>query len=93
MTHNLKDRIRRALTPIRGNARAFLAAVLVVAFAAACDVHGISEPGTLVSITVTPNATLIVGGTQQMVAVGYDAEGRAIAITPTWSVAAAGGTV
>ncbi|MHB0962152.1 MAG: ice-binding family protein [Gemmatimonadaceae bacterium] len=93
MTHNLKDRIRRALTPIRGNARAFLAAVLVVAFAAACDVHGISEPGTLVSITVTPNATLIVGGTQQMVAVGYDAEGRAIAITPTWSVAAGGGTV
>ncbi len=93
MTHHLKDRIRRALTPIRGNARAFLAAVLVVAFAAACDVHGISEPGTLKSITVTPNATLIVGGAQQMVAVGYDAEGRAIAITPTWSVAAGGGTV
>ncbi|MHB1095513.1 MAG: ice-binding family protein [Gemmatimonadaceae bacterium] len=93
MTHNLKDRIRRALTPIRGHARVFLAAVLVVAFAAACDVHGISEPGTLKSITVTPNATLIVGGTQQMVAVGYDAEGRAIAITPTWSVAAGGGTV
>lgn len=93
MTHNLKDRIRRALTPIRGNARAFLAAVLVVAFAAACDVHGISEPGTLVSITVTPNATLSVGGTQQMTAVGYDAEGRAIAISPTWSIAAGGGTV
>ncbi len=93
MTHNLKDRIRRALTPIRGNARALLAAVLVVAFAAACDVHGISDPGTLKSITVTPNATLIVGGTQQMVAVGYDAEGRAVAITPTWSVAAGGGTV
>jgi len=93
MTHNLKDRIRRALTPIRGNARAFLAAVLVVAFAAACDVHGISEPGTLVSIAVTPNATLTVGGTQQMVAVGYDAEGRSIAISPTWSIAAGGGTV
>ena len=93
MTQNLKDRIRRALTPIRGNARAFLAAVLVVAFAAACDVHGISDPGTLVSITVTPNATLIVGGTQQMVAVGYDAEGRAVSITPTWSIAASGGTV
>lgn len=93
MTHNLKDRIRRALTPIRGNARALLAAVLVVAFAAACDVHGISEPGTLVSITVTPNATLTVGGTQQMVAVGYDAEGKTVAITPTWSVAAGGGTV
>lgn len=93
MTHNLKDRIRRALTPIRGNARALLASVLVVAFAAACDVHGISEPGTLVSITVTPNATLTVGATQQMVAVGYDAEGKAVAITPTWSIAAGGGSV
>ncbi|MHB8837394.1 MAG: ice-binding family protein [Gemmatimonadaceae bacterium] len=93
MTQNLKDRIHRVLSPIRGNARALLAATLVVAFAAACDVHGISEPGTLVSITVTPNATLIVGGTQQMVAVGYDAEGRSIAISPTWSVAAGGGTV
>lgn len=93
MTQNLKDRIRRALTPIRWNARAVLSAVLVVAFAAACDVHGISDPGTLVSITVTPNATLTVGGTQQMVAIGYDAEGRAVAINPTWSIAAGGGTV
>lgn len=93
MTHNLKDRIHWALTPIRWNARAFLAAVLVVVFAAACDVHGISEPGTLVSITVTPNATLTVGATQQMVAVGYDAEGKAVAITPTWSIAAGGGSV
>lgn len=93
MTQNLKDRIRRAFTPIRGHARALLASVLVVAFAAACDVHGISDPGTLVSITVTPNATLSVGGTQQMVAVGYDAEGRAVAINPTWSIAAGGGTV
>jgi hypothetical protein len=67
--------------------------VLVVAFAAACDVHGISDPGTLVRISVTPNATLTVGGTQQMVAIGYDADGRAVSITPTWSIAASGGTV
>lgn len=93
MTHNLKDRIRRAWSPIRGNARALLAATLVVAFAAACDVHGISDPGTLVSIAVSPNATLIVGGTQQMVATGYDAAGRVVAINPTWSIAAGGGTV
>ena len=59
MTHNLKDRIRRALTPIRGNARAFLSAVLVVAFAAACDVHGISDPGILVSITDAIGAIIV----------------------------------
>ena len=93
MTHNLKDRIRGVLTPIRANARAFLAVALVAAFTSACDVHGISDPGTLVSITVTPSATLTVGGTQQMVAVGHDAEGRTIAISPTWSIAAGGGAI
>lgn len=93
MTHNLKDRIRRAWSPLRGHVRAMLAATLVVAFATACDVHGISDPGTVVRIAVTPNTTLIVGATQQMVATGYDAEGRAVAISPTWSIAAGGGTV
>lgn len=93
MRNNLKDRIHWTLAHIRGSARECLAAVLVVAFATACDVHGVSEPGSLVSITVTPNATLIVGATQQMVAVGYDAEGKAVAITPTWSIAAGGGSL
>jgi len=60
---------------------------------AACDVHGLSEPGTLASIVVTPNTTLATAGTQQMVAVGMDAEGRTVTITPTWTIAASGGTV
>jgi hypothetical protein len=70
---------------------AVLATVGVVT--AACDVHGVSEPGTVASIVVTPNATLAAAGTQQMTAVGLDAEGRTVTITPTWSVANGGGTV
>lgn len=93
MTYNLKDRIRRAFSPIRGNARAVASLALTAVLAAACDVHGVAAPGSLARITVTPNATVTVGGTQQMTAVGYDAEGRVMNIAPTWSIAAAGGTV
>jgi hypothetical protein len=73
--------------------RALAAVVVVGALVAACDVHGVSSPGTLASITVTPNATLAATATQQMVAVGHDADGRVIPITPTWSVVASGGTI
>jgi len=93
MTSSLKGRIHRALSPTRRRVLAFVAATLAVVTMVACDVHGISEPGTLKSIVVTPNATLQTGTTQQMVAIGYDAEGRAVTITPTWSVAAGGGSV
>ena len=50
--------------------------------------------GALASITVTPDpANLGVGAAQQFVAVGKDASGNVVAITPTWSVAAGGGTI
>jgi hypothetical protein len=50
--------------------------------------------GALATITVTPNpATLAIGATQQFTAVGKDASGNVVAITPTWAVIAAGGTV
>ena len=49
---------------------------------------------TLASITVTPSLdSLRVGGVQQFTAAGRDAAGNAVAITPTWSVAAGGGTI
>lgn len=49
--------------------------------------------GPLASITVTPNpTTLSIGGTQQYTAVGKDAGGNTVAITPVWS-AAGGGTI
>ena len=50
--------------------------------------------GGLATITVTPNAASIaVGGTQQFTAVGKDAAGNSVAITPTWSVVSSGGTI
>ena len=87
------NRILRALSPTGFRARALVAVAVAGVFASACDVHGISAPGTVASITVTPNSTLSPTGTQQMVAVGVDADGRVVGISPTWSVAAGGGTI
>ena len=51
-------------------------------------------PGALTTIAVTPStATLAIGATQQYMAVGHDAHTNVVAITPTWSVAASGGTI
>jgi Ice-binding-like len=42
--------------------------------------------GPLLTITVTPNPdTLAIGATQQFTAVGKDANGNVVAITPVWS--------
>jgi hypothetical protein len=50
--------------------------------------------GPLASITVTPNpASLSVGGQQTFTAVGHDASSNVVAITPTWTVVAGGGTI
>ena len=47
-----------------------------------------------VSIVVTPNpATLPANVTQQFTAVGKDARGNDVSISPTWSVRAGGGTI
>jgi len=53
-----------------------------------------STPGSLFSITVTPNpATVVVNGTQQFVATGRDVNGNVVAIVPVWSVVAGGGVI
>ncbi len=50
--------------------------------------------GSLATITLTPtSATLAQGATQQFVAVGKDAQGAVVSITPTWSVVAGGGSI
>jgi hypothetical protein len=50
--------------------------------------------GTLATITVTPNpANLAPGAVQQFTAVGRDAAGNVVALTPTWSVVAGGGSI
>jgi hypothetical protein len=68
--------------------------VLAALSAAACDVHGISEPGTLRTLTISPDPqSLAVNGTQQFTAVAVDAAGATVSVTPTWSVVAGGGTI
>lgn len=86
-------RILRAMSRTGFRTRILTAIALAGVLTSSCDVHGISEPGSLASIVVTPNTTLAAGSTQQMIAVGYDAEGRIVPISPDWSIAASGGTV
>src|SRR5579862_2679350 len=93
MRSTTKSRILGALSLKGPGARALVAVALAGIISTACDVHGVSDPGTLASITVTPNATIAAISTQQMLAVGHDADGRVITISPTWSVAASGGTI
>jgi hypothetical protein len=50
--------------------------------------------GPLATITVTPNpATMAVGAQQQFTAVGRDAGGNVVAITPVWSTTSPPGTI
>jgi hypothetical protein len=67
---------------------------LTALVAAGCDVHGVSEPGTLASLSISPNPqTLAVNGTQQFTVVGRDFSGAVVTVTPTWSLAAGGGAI
>ena len=52
------------------------------------------SPGALATITVTPNpGTAPINGTIQYTAVGRDANGNVVPITPVWSVTAGGGAI
>jgi hypothetical protein len=93
MNRLLSSTITRAVSRAARRARMLFAFGAVAVVATACEVHSPSDPGTLASIVVTPNPTLISGASQQMTAVGYDASGRVVTITPTWSVATAAGTI
>jgi hypothetical protein len=56
--------------------------------------NGGAQQPVLTTITVTPNSdTLAANATQQFSAVGQDAGGNSIAIAPTWSVVANGGSI
>ena len=56
--------------------------------------NGGEEQPVLATITVTPNSdTLDAGATQQYAAVGQDANGNIVAIAPTWSIVANGGSI
>ena len=72
-----------------------LAGVALAAITAtACDVHGVSAPGTLSTLTVSPNPqTIAANATQQFTATGTDYSGAKVITSPTWSVVAGGGTI
>lgn len=89
----MKDRTARALSPPGLTTRVVMALAFTGVLAAACDVHSPTAPGSLFSITVTPNVTLAINATQQFVAVGRDAENRVISISPAWSIVAGGGAI
>ncbi len=73
-------------------ARLFAAAFIAL-FVTACE-HAPSAPGQLASITVVSNPdSVIVLGDRQFVAIGKDANGTVVEVSPTWSVAAGGGTI
>ena len=86
-------RVLRALAPPGWATRAAVAVILGGVLVAGCDIHGATAPGSLYGIAVTPNSTLQINATQQFAAVGTDADGVVIPITPVWSVVAGGGTI
>ncbi|MDB4874002.1 MAG: hypothetical protein JWM41_448 [Gemmatimonadetes bacterium] len=94
MTSLMKGRVGKALAPRARIARVIVAAACAGLFTTACDVHGISDPGTLSAIVISPNPqTLAVNATQQFTAVGTDFSGAKVAISPVWTIATGGGTI
>lgn len=74
--------------------RLIVAAAAAGLLTSACDVHGTTAPGTLTTLTVSPDPqTLAANGTQQFAAVGTDFAGTEVPVTPTWEVVAGGGTI
>src|SRR3954467_3418647 len=73
---------------------AFVGVAALITASASCDVHRIAEAPALASITVTPTPqTLAVGASQIFTAVGRDAAGNIMNITPVWTIAAGGGSI
>ncbi len=77
----------------RRSAMKALAAAATLFVVASCDIHTVSGPGSLATLTVSPNPTLAVGATQQFTASGVDALGSPVTLTPVWAVIAGGGTI
>jgi hypothetical protein len=93
MRTTMNNRTSRAIPPPGLIVRFLVAGALATMLFAACDVHTPSAPGSVFSITVTPNVTLAINATQQFVAVGKDAEDRVVSIAPIWSIVAGGGAI
>ena len=94
MKRSIKSRVVQAMAP-RARIAGVIAAVMAAGlFTASCDVHGLSAPGTLSAIVVSPNPqTLAINGTQQFTAVGTDFSGATVSFTPVWTVVSGGGAI
>ena len=80
--------------PRRRAARLLVIIPFAALFVLACEHNDPTGPGVLTTITVTPDPqSLPISGIQPFVATGADAAGNLVAITPTWSVVAGGGTI
>jgi hypothetical protein len=74
--------------------RILAAITLAGLFTASCDVHGITAPGTIATLTISPNPqSLAINGTQQFVAVAKDASGALITTAPAFTLASGGGAI
>ena len=89
------DRALRTSPVSRRTARLVVGVAVAGLFVAACGKSSPSSPSTagpLATITLTPTTvTLPAGAPQQYTAVGKDANGNVVVISPTWSVVARGG--
>jgi hypothetical protein len=96
LLHSRATALRHLRNGSRSSRNVFVAmcGATMLAALAACGSDNSTSPRTLATITLTPeNPTIAAGGTQQFTAVGKDASGNVIAISPTWSVASGGGTI
>ena len=86
--------LSRLLVPGARAMRSLAAIMVAGVLSSACDVHGVSEPGDLSSILVSPHPqTLVINGTQQFTAVGRDFSGALVTIAPVWTVVSGGGAI
>jgi hypothetical protein len=88
---------RHFMTAVASHARVARVATTACAallFVAGCDVHGVSAPGTLSQLVVSPDPrSLSINATAQFQAAGTDFSGAAVTVTPVWSVVSGGGTI
>jgi hypothetical protein len=89
------SRFTGATAPARSVARAIALLAIVTTAIAGCDVHGVSDPGTLATLRVSPTpTTMVVNSTRQFSAIGADFSGAIVSLSsPAWSVASGGGTI
>ena len=94
MKEFMRGRASGASAYVAHPARLLFGVALAALTATACDVHGISNPGTLATLSVSPNPqTLAANTTQQFTATGTDFAGAKVLTTATWSVVTGGGSI